>query len=149
MTNLEKFLAKSKELREALASIEHDQWRTWARHLLYHTNGEPNLTEKRKKRWSELINTEYEDLPEEWKEHDRVWADQILEILNPEIKDEMIRVMAEALEEFRLGHEHAPDLKHTRAMGGTYGWCDYCQTKVSWNPGIAEAALARVEELSK
>lgn len=49
-----------------------------------------------------------------------------------------------ALEEFRLSHEHAPGLPHTRALGDTYGWCDDCSTKVTWGPGIAEVALADV-----
>ena len=52
-----------------------------------------------------------------------------------------------ALEEFRLGHEHAPGLDHTRAMGDTYGWCDHCHTKVKWGPGYAEEALANVNAL--
>lgn len=52
----------------------------------------------------------------------------------------------EALEQFKLGHEHQPNLPHTRAMGETYGWCDFCQEKVSWGEGIAEQALAAGEE---
>lgn len=52
-------------------------------------------------------------------------------------------MLREALEEFKLGHEHAPDLPHTRAMGDSYGWCDYCLTKVTWGPGIAEQALSQ------
>lgn len=47
-----------------------------------------------------------------------------------------------ALEEFRLGHEHAAGLNHTRALGDTYGWCDFCGCKVDWGPGAAETALA-------
>lgn len=122
MTNLERFLEKSKQVREALASIEHDQWRTWARHLLYHVDGEPNLTKRRKTRWAELINTEYEDLPEDWKDHDRIWADKTIKALGTETKDEIIRVMAE-------------ELKDIATDSVTIGW-------------RAERALARVEKLA-
>lgn len=58
-----------------------------------------------------------------------------------------LEVCLGALEEFRLGHVHAADLSHTRAFGDNYGWCDYCQTKVSWGPGDAEIALAKAEAL--
>lgn len=54
-------------------------------------------------------------------------------------------IAREALEEFRLGHEHQPKLSHIREMGDTYGWCDFCQTKVHWGPGIAEEALAQID----
>lgn len=49
-----------------------------------------------------------------------------------------------ALDEFRLGHEHRADVKHIRVMGDTYGWCDFCQEKVSFGPGIAEQALEKL-----
>lgn len=52
----------------------------------------------------------------------------------------------EALESFLLGHEHQPNLKHTRALGASYGWCDICSTKVNWGPDIAEAVLAKYKE---
>lgn len=58
-------------------------------------------------------------------------------------------ILVEALEEFKLGHEHKPDLPHTRAMGDTYGWCDHCSTKVSWGPGEAEQALEKWREVTK
>ena len=60
-----------------------------------------------------------------------------------------VRVMREALAEFQLGHEHADGLDHIRIMGNTYGWCDYCSTKVTFGPGYAEAALAKAEEIWK
>lgn len=56
---------------------------------------------------------------------------------------EELKELIDALEDFKLGHEHAPDLPHTRAMGDTYGWCDYCSTRVSWGPGYAEQILAK------
>ena len=55
----------------------------------------------------------------------------------------------DALEGFKLGHEHAPNLSHTRAMGDGYGWCDHCNTRVFWGPGEAERVIAQIEELMK
>lgn len=55
-----------------------------------------------------------------------------------------LKVAEEALEELRLGHKHAPDLEHTRALGDGYGWCDFCNTKVLWGDGIADEALKEI-----
>jgi len=59
------------------------------------------------------------------------------------------KALREALDGFRIGHEHAPMLPHTRALGDTYGWCDFCHTKVTWGPGDAEEALARFDAYLK
>lgn len=72
-------------LVERLAAIEHDQWRTWARHLLFHADGEPNISDKRKKRWEELINLDYDELPDDWQEFDREWARRSVGVIEPEI----------------------------------------------------------------
>lgn len=58
-------------------------------------------------------------------------------------ESEHVLALVEALEKFKLGHEHAPDLEHIRAMGDTYGWCSICSTKVSWGSRDAEQALAK------
>jgi hypothetical protein len=60
-----------------------------------------------------------------------------------------IKIAVQELCDFRLGHEHKPDLPHTRALGETYGWCDHCNTSVSWGPGDAEIALSQIEEVLK
>lgn len=60
----------------------------------------------------------------------------------------VIERMREAIEEFRLGHEHQPDLPHTRAMGGTYGWCDFCQTKVVWGKGYADSCISDCDKIA-
>lgn len=59
----------------------------------------------------------------------------------------VVACLREGLEQFALNHEHAPDLAHTRALGDTYGWCDYCATKVEWGSDPAREALARAKEL--
>ena len=55
--------------------------------------------------------------------------------------------LVEGLQEFYLGHEHAPELEHCRPMGDTYGWCSYCGEKVSWGPGRAEQIVAEYHRL--
>lgn len=56
----------------------------------------------------------------------------------------LLKIAIEALEGFRLGHEHAPGFLYTRPMGDTYGWCDHCHGRVSWGPGEAEQALEQI-----
>jgi hypothetical protein len=46
--------ARDEEIIESLAALEHDQWRTWARHLLYHADGEPSISENLKEAGNEL-----------------------------------------------------------------------------------------------
>lgn len=60
-----------------------------------------------------------------------------------------LETTTDALDSFKLSHLHAPDLPHTRSLGDTYGWCDYCKTSVSWGPGDAETALSQIEEVLK
>lgn len=60
----------------------------------------------------------------------------------------IIKELSEALGNFKLAHEHATDLKHTRAMGDTYGWCSLCSEKVLWGPGFAEQALERARAIA-
>lgn len=87
--------AEQEALLEQLAELEHEQWAKWARHLLYHADGEPNLSERRRKRWGELLSLRYDELTEEWKEYDREWARKVLEIVSPLI----LKARADAIEE--------------------------------------------------
>lgn len=124
MTELEKLLERSKGLREK--AIEPPYKVTW-HNLLNNKNenfGILNCSECTEEFIIDAANTS-------------------------ESRDEMLKIAVDALENFQLGHEHAPDLKHTREMGYSYGWCDYCQEKVSWGPGIAEQALASIESIAK
>jgi len=62
---------------EELAALEHDQWVEWAKALL---KSEPDISKERKERWEKLF-VPYEDLSEESKEQDRVYARKILELM--------------------------------------------------------------------
>lgn len=61
---------------EQLACEEHAQWCHWARHML------DNMTPENVARWRRQIDTPYNELSEEDKEKDRVWARRILSHLN-------------------------------------------------------------------
>lgn len=75
-------------------------------------------------------------------EHVKVCAPKIRAELTS--AQEKLKVAVEALENFQLGHEHKPELEHTRAMGDTYGWCDHCNQTVAWDEDIARDALAKI-----
>lgn len=64
-----------------------------------------------------------------------------------EMQEKIINLLKDALEDFKLGHDHAPNLEHTRALGESYGWCDICSTRVSWGLGYAELALEQIQKL--
>jgi hypothetical protein len=65
-------------LLESLAALEHDQWRAWARTLM---ETEIYLSDARRRRWERLIDRAYDDLTEEEKEQDRVWARKVKQIV--------------------------------------------------------------------
>lgn len=62
--------------REEIAELEHEQWMMWAREVAR----EEKISSKRLLRWGDYL-IPYKDLPEDVKEHDRKWADKILNIL--------------------------------------------------------------------
>lgn len=62
------------ELIEKLANIEHVQWMTWSEATATSTLSREELTSKWKLYWMA-----YEELPEETKEKDRIWARIIFE----------------------------------------------------------------------
>lgn len=67
------------ELLEALAELEHEQWRSWALGML---DSEENLNPERVKRWLTILSCDgYKGLPEEMKDKDRQWAEQVLSIV--------------------------------------------------------------------
>ena len=71
-------MIKDNTVLEKLAELEHRQWFEWAYSII---ETEPTISEERKKRWEQYF-VPYEDLPENVKEHDRVWARKVLDIIN-------------------------------------------------------------------
>jgi len=69
------------ELIEQLASLEHDQWIYWSKGIAK----AENISLERLARWEKLW-TLYDHLSEADKEHDRVWARKVIEIIMGESK---------------------------------------------------------------
>lgn len=61
---------------EKLASLEHEQWVSWAQHLME----SEKLSPERCERWRKLF-VHYSELSEEMKEHDRRWARMVIDAL--------------------------------------------------------------------
>lgn len=61
--------------------------------------------------------------------------------------DQALREARDMLKEIGLDHEHAPNLKHTRAFGEDYGWCDICSTRVPWGPGPEVEVIAKIDKV--
>ena len=71
------------QLLEKLATLEHEQWIAWSKSIVR----EEQISLERYNRWVELW-VPYEDLTEEQKEQDRVWARKVLEVILKEIEVE-------------------------------------------------------------
>ncbi len=65
------------EAIELLAAIEHDQWVEWAQSIAK----SEKLSPDRIKRWEKLY-VPYDELSEESKEQDRIYARKVLKVLN-------------------------------------------------------------------
>ena len=74
----EKRLHTLEEITEALADLEHLQWRRWTRYML------ENMTPENIERWQREIKTPYSQLSESERESDRKWARKVLVLLNKE-----------------------------------------------------------------
>lgn len=65
----------NKELLEELSRIEHDQWIEWSKSV------SSEVSNERKKRWQKYW-VPYEDLSDDVKEQDRVYARKVLDAVN-------------------------------------------------------------------
>lgn len=65
---------KRQELREKLAALEHEQWMEWAKSVWDEVDPVTAI------RWRGYF-VPYSELTEEVKDHDREWADKILELI--------------------------------------------------------------------
>jgi len=70
-------MIKDNTVIERLAALEHEQWVTWAQEIL----NKENISGERGDRWEKFF-IPYEELSEEVKEHDRVWARKVIEVIN-------------------------------------------------------------------
>ena len=63
-------------LLEALAALEHDQWRAWAESVL----ASEDISPERAARWRRFL-VPYNELDEDAKEQDRRWARRVLALV--------------------------------------------------------------------
>lgn len=71
----------SPEFLEVLAELEHEQWETWSQFISLETKLPPDLLEKLSKSWKP-----YNELTEDDKEKDRLWARKVLQALKKQVK---------------------------------------------------------------
>ena len=67
----------SSKLREKIAELEHEQWVQWSKAVA------EEVSPERKVRWEKLW-IPYDELTEEQKDQDRIWADKALALLKGE-----------------------------------------------------------------
>jgi hypothetical protein len=67
---------EQEQLREALAALEHEQWCEWSHNLAESEQLSPERLSSWAKRW-----VPYSELSEEDKDLDRLYADQVLELI--------------------------------------------------------------------
>jgi hypothetical protein len=67
-------MAEQADLVERLAELEHEQWVAWSKALAN------EVPEERRRRW-QACWIPYDDLPEDIKEQDRVWARRVLALV--------------------------------------------------------------------
>ena len=79
------------DMRERLASDEHERWARWMRYQLEqgeYVNDKDEvcwlMPSDKLKRWTRQMNTPYDELSENEKNSDREEADRILALLNTE-----------------------------------------------------------------
>ena len=92
------------ELREKLASLEHEQWAHCFRYTI------ENLTPENIERWSKQEHAAYEDLTEEDKDKDREWADKVM------------IVITELLDKLALEKKENPNSDNPEEVSRYDGW---------------------------
>ena len=73
------------DLLEKLAAAEHEQWIFWSKVFYQKHKNNPKLKSQFAK-WEMLWNTPYDQLTEEQKEEDRIWARKVLNILITDLR---------------------------------------------------------------
>jgi hypothetical protein len=68
-------MSEPDDLLECLAELEHEQWVAWSRAVA------AEVAPQRRERWQAWW-VPYEQLPEEIKEDDRLWARKVLALLD-------------------------------------------------------------------
>ena len=115
-------MKRLEELLEKLAEIEHEQWVSWSKAIAQ----QEKISERRLKRWRKLW-IPYEQLPEEIKEEDRIWARKVIEVIKQHINGSKAnKKLKKACEEgFKLAVlGHICDSAITTLGVSLYGACN-------------------------
>ena len=59
-------------MSEEIAEIFHNAWSSWCRYFLTGKHTPSDL-----KDWQKYMNTPYSELPKEWKDNSRFWAQKV------------------------------------------------------------------------
>ncbi len=68
-------LAALRNVRESLASLEHEQWAHWTAYML------DNMTPENIERWRRQLATPYAELTPKEQDSDREWANKVLAVM--------------------------------------------------------------------
>ncbi len=82
------------ELRERLASVQHEIWAHWMRYLFYkcvkNEDGSATIPAPLVERWQRQMSTPYSALTDQERESDRHQADKVLAVIPAPIPDMVI-----------------------------------------------------------
>jgi len=71
------------QLLEELSRLEHEQWMTWAQHILE----TENISKSTRNRWQQYF-APYDQLPEDIKELDKPFAQKSLEVFKKFLQED-------------------------------------------------------------
>ena len=77
------------ELREDLASLEHEQWAHWTEYML--KNYGALFGDHNRARWEKQIRTPYSKLSEKEKDSDREWADKVIALIKKKLSEKKVK----------------------------------------------------------
>lgn len=122
--------SKEIELLEKFASMEHDRWARWQKHLhskLYPIgNNYPNphllvLPTELYQRWERQINTPYSELSEQEKESDRRETKPYFDLLSLAL-EEKVKQFSNDMEELRKIHRMELDAVAAKSLNDFIIW---------------------------
>lgn len=100
------------ELLETLASLEHEQWMSWAQGVV------AEVSEDRRERWKSLFRA-YDELPESEKEKDRVFARKVMAVIpRSEPENEKVKELESDLKDYKRMTEHIDRLTAEMSIAG-------------------------------
>jgi hypothetical protein len=120
----------TEDIIEELAQIEHTQWQSWRKHI--------------EKKYgigkSEWINTEYENLPNEVKNQDRMWVMIVMGVIQKHFIEKSL--VKETMIELKAKCQCCEEENHTDAWNNVNLWIRACIDEKMKELGIAEEPVS-------